>query len=130
MPEQTPAAAGQPLASGGPGAQQGAQPPFGSSGATQPTANKGFEAAGLQRLGMAVKQLEQLIPMLGSGSEIGKDVLKALNMLVKHVPAGGASPAAEKNNIEQMAMQNAQRAQQAQQMRQSQAGQMQQKAAA
>lgn len=118
MPETTPAAAGQPPPA--PGGQ--AQPPFGSSGATQPTANKGFEAAGLQRLGMVVKQLEQLIPMLGSGSEIGKDVLKALNSLVKHVPPGGASPAAEKNNIEQMAMQNAQRAQQAQQMRQSQGG--------
>ena len=67
---------------------------------------------------MVIKQIEQLIPMLGSGSEVGKDVLKALNMLVKHVPAGGASPAAEKNNIEQMAMRNAQQSQQAGQMRQ------------
>jgi hypothetical protein len=76
---------------------------------------------------MAVKQLEMLVPMLGSGSEVGKDVLKALNMLVKHVPVGGASPAAEKNQIEQMAMQNAQRSQQVQQMRQQPAagGQMQ-----
>jgi hypothetical protein len=126
MPAQSPAAAGQPSAAGGPGAQP-QQPPFGQSGATQPTPNKGFEAAGLQRLGMAVKQLEMLVPMLGSGSEVGKDVLKALNMLVKHVPVGGSSPAAEKNQIEQMAMQNAQRSQQVQQMRQQPAagGQMQ-----
>ena len=100
----------------------GQQPPFGTSPATGPTPNKGFEAAGLQQLGLAIRQLEKLVPMLGVGSEPGKDVMKALNMLSKHVPSGAVTPAAEKNSIEKMAMQNAQQGQQMQQMRKSMAG--------
>jgi hypothetical protein len=95
---------------------------MGSSPVTGPTPNKGFEAAGLQRLGLAIKQLEQLIPMLGSGSPAGADVLKALNMLSKHVPAGSVTPAAEKTNIDRMAMNNAQNNQQMQALRQGAAG--------
>ncbi len=95
---------------------------MGASPATGPTPNKGFEAAGLQRLGLAIKQLEQLIPMLGSGSPAGADVLKALNLLSKHVPAGSVTPAAEKTNIDRMAMANSQNNQQMQALRQGQAG--------
>ena len=103
MPETTPAAAPQ---------QQ--QAPFGQSPATGPTPNKGFEAAAAQRLGLVVKQLEELLPMAGAGSEIGKAVLEALNKLVKLVPSGSVNPAAAKNNIEQMAMKNQQQNQQMQ----------------
>ena len=91
---------------------------MGSSPATGPTPNKGFEAAGLQRLGVVIKQLEQLIPMLGSGTPPGADVLKALNLLSKHVPAGSVTPAAEKTSIDRMAMQNSQNNQQMQALRQ------------
>lgn len=97
MPETTPAAAPQ---------QQ--QSPFGSSPATGPTPNKGYEAAAAQRLGLVIKQLEELIPMAGATTDIGKACLDALNKLVKYVPAGSVSPATAKNNIEQMAMRNAQ----------------------
>lgn len=90
---------------------------MGASPASGPTPNRGFEAAGLQRLGLVIKQLEALVPMLGSGSEPGKDVLKALNMLSRHVPSGSVTPAAERNNIERMAMQNAQNNQAMQQLR-------------
>lgn len=90
------------------------QPPFGTSPATGPTPNRGYEAAGLQRLGLVVKQLEELVPLFGAGSEPGKKVLKALNTLVDLVPSGSVSPAAEKNNIERMAMQNTQANQQTQ----------------
>lgn len=60
--------------------------------------------------------------MLGPGSEVGKDVLKALNTLSKHVPPGSVTPAAEKNGIEQMALKNAQGQSQMQQLKQSAGG--------
>ena len=88
--------------------QQSQQPPFGSSPATGPTANRGYEAAALQRLGLVVKQLEELIPVAGATTDVGKAVLEALNKLVKLVPPGSVSPAAQKNNIEQLAMRNTQ----------------------
>jgi hypothetical protein len=116
MPEQTPA----PV----PGSQQ-SQAPFGTSGATGPTPNRGYEAAGLQKLGSVVKQLEEMTPLFGSSSEIGQEVLKTLNRLAKYVPAGSMTPAAERNNIQQMATRNAQQDGQlkALQQRQGQQGQ-------
>jgi len=77
----------------------------------------------MQRLGLVIKQLTDLLGLAGAGSDIGKDILKMLNIATKHVPAGAVSPAAEKNNIERMAMQNAQQGQQAAQMRAQQPGQ-------
>ena len=94
------------------------QAPFGTSPATGPTPNRGYEAAGLQRLGLVVKQLEEILPLVGAGSEMGKEVLKALNALVKLVPAGSVSPAAQKNNIQQIAARNAQENQQMQALKQ------------
>jgi hypothetical protein len=111
MPEMTPAG-------GGP-AQQA---PFGTSPAAGPTPNRGYEAAAAQRLGVILKQLEQLLPLAGSGSELGKDVLKMINMASKHVPAGAVTPAAERNNIQRMATQNTQNQQLMQQARQGAAG--------
>ena len=71
----------------------------------------------MQRVGMIIKQLTDLLPMAGATSEIGKSVLKCINDLAKHVPAGSVSPAAERNNIEQMAMRNAQQSQTMQSMK-------------
>lgn len=101
-----------------PGTPQPQSAPFGSSPATGPTPNKGFEAAGLQRLGAVVKQLEELIPMFGAASDPGKACLDALNKLVKLVPAGSVTPASQKNNIEQMAMRNVRDNQQMQALQQ------------
>jgi hypothetical protein len=98
--------------------QQQAQAPSGVSPATGPTPNKGYEAAAAQRLGLIIKQLESIIPMAGATTDIGKACLEALNKLVKFVPAGSVNPAAEKNNIEQMAMKNAQQNQQMQALKQ------------
>ena len=50
-------------------------------------------------------------------SDIGKDILKAINMLVKHVPSGAVTPADEKANLERMQMQNTQNGQMQQQMK-------------
>ena len=66
----------------------------------------------MQRLGLVIKQLEEIIPLAGASSDIGKAALDALNKLVKHVPSGSVTPASAKNNIEQMAMRNAQQGQQ------------------
>ncbi len=107
MPTPAPAASGgQP--------QQPPQPPFGSTQAIGATPNKGYEAAGLQKLGVVVKQLEGLLPEVGAGSDIGKAVLDALNKLVKFVPAGSVTPAAQKNSIEAQQRQMAQNNQQMQ----------------
>ena len=111
MPEATPGAAPQ---------QQ--QAPFGQSPATGPTPNKGFEAAAAQRLGLVIKQLEELISMSGATSEVGQAALKMLNIGVKLVPAGSVTPAAQKNQIESMAMKNAQQNQQMQALNAQQAG--------
>src|SRR5450631_1192714 len=100
-----------------PGAQAPKPAPMGVSPATGPTPNKGYEAAGLQQLGMIVKQLGRVIPLLGASSELGSAPLKALNSLAKHAPAGSVTPAAEKNAAEQMMMKATQQNQQMQQLK-------------
>lgn len=102
-----------------PGAQ-GQQAPFGQSPVTGPTPNKGFEAAALKRVGLVVKQLSELLPLAGAGSDVGKDILKALNILAKHVPSGSVSPADEKGEMERRSMANTQNNAQMQALRQSQ----------
>lgn len=54
----------------------------------------------MQKLGVVVKQLESILLEVGASSEAGQAVLKALNSLVKFVPAGSVTPAAQKNSIE------------------------------
>jgi hypothetical protein len=99
---------------------QGQQAPFGQSPVTGPTPNKGFEAAALKRVGLVVKQLTELLPLAGAGTDVGKDILQAINMLVKHVPSGSVSPADEKGETERRSMANTQNNQQMQALRQSQ----------
>ena len=68
--------------------------------------------------------MEQMLPQLGASSDAGKAVLECLNKLVKFVPAGSVTPAAQKNSIEQqqrMMAQNNQQMAAVQQMRQKQA---------
>lgn len=98
-----------------PGAPQ--QPPFGQSPVTGPTPNKGFEAAALKRVGLVVKQLTETLQLAGATSEVGKDILKAINMLVKHVPSGAVTPADERAGLERMQMQNTQNSQMQQSMK-------------
>ena len=62
MPTPAPAAPG--------GQPQPPQPPFGATPATGATPNKGYEAAGLQKLGVVVKQLEGLLPEVGAVSSM------------------------------------------------------------
>ena len=75
------------------------QPPVGSSPATGPVPNKGLEAAGMAKLGLVIRMLESIVPQLGAGTEAGKDVLKALTSLSKHVPPGAVSPGVEQTSL-------------------------------
>ena len=63
-------------------------------------------------MGLIVKQLQDMLQMVGAGSEMGKTVLKMLSMGVKLVPSGSVTPAAERSNLERMQMQNTQNNQQ------------------
>ena len=103
-----------------PGAQA-PQAPFGQSPVTGPTPNKGFEAAGIQKLGVIVKELESLVPMVGATSEVGKAVLDALGKLAKHIPTGAVSPASQRNVIQDMMQKAQQNGQMQQQLDKSRA---------
>ena len=72
----------------------------------------------MQKLGVCVKMLETLLPELGASSEAGQAVLKSLNSLVKFVPAGSVTPAANKNSIEAQQRQAATQNQQMQALKQ------------
>jgi hypothetical protein len=80
------------------------------------TPNRGFEAAGLQKLGVLVKELETLLPMFGATSEPGKAVLDAIRALAKHIPTGSVSPASQRNTIQDMMMRSQQNGQMQQQL--------------
>jgi hypothetical protein len=108
-----PAAGAPPSAPSAPGKE-----PFGGSSASQATPNAGYEAAALQRVGVLVKQVQDLMNLVGATSETGQGLLKALNILVKMVPAGTVNPAAEKNMLEQAQMRNTQNMAQNQQLKQ------------
>ena len=119
-PATTPkmAEGGKPPAPGAPPPTQGKEP-FGGSSASQATPNAGYEAAALQRVGVIVKQVQDLMNMVGATSETGQQLLKALNVLVKMVPAGTVSPASEKNMLEQAQMRNTQNMAMQQQLKQA-----------
>ncbi|MDE2021138.1 MAG: hypothetical protein KGJ13_12450 [Patescibacteria group bacterium] len=93
------------------------QPPVGSSPATAPVPNKGLEAAGMAKLSLIIRQMELIVPLLGAGTEAGRDVLKALTSLSKHVPPGAVSPGVEQSAMNQVQMKMKQQTPQLAQMR-------------
>jgi hypothetical protein len=96
------------------------QPPIGSSPVTQPTQNTGYNIAGMKMIGMAVMALEQAMPLLGAGSEAGKDVLGVIGRLSKHAPPGTVTSNDVTNLMQTMLMKQRQFGQQMQMMRQQQ----------
>ena len=88
------------------------QPPMGSSPATGPVPNRGYEVAAQQKIGAAVKMLEDCVPLVGAASELGQSILKALSTLTKHVPTGTVSPAAHRNTLQQALLKQQQNNQQ------------------
>lgn len=55
---------------------------------------------------MIVRLMEETIPLLGAGSEAGRDLLQATSRLAKHVSSGSGN-----QGVENAAMQNAMAAQ-------------------
>jgi hypothetical protein len=72
----------------------------------------------MQRVGVLVKQMTEILPMVGATSDLGQAIMKSITALAKHVPPGATSNAAEKNSIEKMAIQNQQNGAMQQQMKQ------------
>lgn len=88
-----------------------------------PTANRGLQANGLAMVNAAVKVLLRALQTLGPETEPGKDVLKAVTALSKHIPPGSTSPGVEQNSFNQLQTQQRQDAPMLQLMRaQSQGG--------
>ena len=58
----------------------------------------------MQKIAMAMKSLEPVLQMVGAGSEIGKEVLKALGVLAKVAPPGSVSPEGQKNEAQNSLM--------------------------
>lgn len=71
---------------------------------TQPTQNMGLQAAAMGQLRWVVRLLEKIVGEFGVGTEVGKDVLKALNTLSKHAPPGSGSPGVENSALQQVMM--------------------------
>ena len=95
--------------------------PFGQTSATGPTPNQGYEAQAMQQLGVAIKQMEQLVPLVGANSELGMEILKTLPRLAKFSPPGAVNPAGEKNAMETALLRNARQTMLLQQIKQAQA---------
>jgi hypothetical protein len=107
---QTPQAPGQPGKPGG--------APFGQTSAVGPTANRGSEAAALQKVTMAVKLLSEAFGEAGATSELGQGLMDPLKKLSKMVVPGSSTPASEKNTMDRMQMALAQQNKNAQMLRQ------------
>lgn len=93
---------------------QAQRPPMpnapGPTPGTMPTPNQGQHVAGLAMIGVIVKLMERAIPLLGAGSEAGRDLVKSLSNLSRHVPPGALSPGVEGTAIEKLALQQRQNA--------------------
>ena len=77
----------------------------------------------MAKLGLIVRLLESLVPSLGAGTEAGKDVLKALTSLSKHVPPGAVSPGVEQTSLMKLMVDQKQQQPQIAAMRAAMAGQ-------
>lgn len=80
----------------------------GAGGATMPTPNRGMQAAAMAQLTQAIRIMEKALPMVGVETEMGKDVMKALTQLSKHIPAGSGSPGVENQALQKMMMEQKQ----------------------
>ena len=77
----------------------------------------------MAKLGLIVRLLESLVPSLGAGTEAGKDVLKALTSLSKHVPPGAVSPGVEQTSLMKLMVDQKQQQPQIAAMRAAMSGQ-------
>jgi hypothetical protein len=73
-----------------------------------PSRNPGFEAAGKQKVAMALKILTDAFPLYGATSPEGQDILDCMKKLGKLAQPGDVSPAGEMNSLEKMMLAAAQ----------------------
>jgi hypothetical protein len=81
---------------------------MGSSPATGPTPNRGYEVAAQQGLGVIIHALENLLPKVGSTSDMGKDIMSMIKVASKHVQPGAVTPAAMSNELQKAQLANTQ----------------------
>lgn len=62
----------------------------------------------MAHLAVAVHVLEQALPLLGMGSEQGREVHSVLAKLAKHTPPGAVSPGIENSILQKLMMANRQ----------------------
>ena len=67
--------------------------------------NKGLQSAALAKVQVAVRILEKALGDLGSSTDQGKELMKALTALGKMVPSGSTSPGVEQTALQQLMMQ-------------------------
>ena len=96
-------------------------PPMGNAAAAQPTPNRGYEAAGLQRLGLIMQQLSEIAPMLGVGHEAYNGIQDFIKKVSKFVPPGSVTPAAQNQMIQRLSQSQQQNNQQMQALAQQRA---------
>lgn len=77
--------------------------PSGQSPASQPSVNNGEQAAAQAMLAPLVRQMEMILPKLGSGSDAGGALLKAISSLSKFAAPSEASPGIAMNAAQSMA---------------------------
>lgn len=102
-------------------AAQGEGAPMGTSPATSPSPNAGFEAAARQRLQIAIGIIAEVVQMAGVGSDIGQIGLDFIKKAGKLIPPGSVSPQAEMNALQARQTQAQQQSAMIQQMRNAQA---------
>lgn len=62
----------------------------------------------MQRVGVVLNMLSEMLPMAGATTPLGKGIMKAIEALAKEVPPGSVSPAAQGNTLQQAQMKNQQ----------------------
>ena len=67
-----------------------------------------MEAAGLSKITIAVKVLEEALPLLGSASEAGREVLSVLNKLSKLAPSGSVPTGVVNSSMQNIQQRQAQ----------------------
>lgn len=91
-----------PLPVVGANAPPGSMPMGNAGGATLPAQNRGLQAKGLAMVQTAVRIIEHALPLLGVETEQGKDAMKALSALAKHIAPGSTSPGVERTGLQTM----------------------------
>lgn len=73
----------------------------------------------MARVGLIIRLMEMTLPEVGTGSEVGRDLLKSLQTLAKHVPTGSVPPGVEMAELAKLAQKVKEQGVQVAQMRQA-----------